>query len=124
MLNLVEKEPTYIFLLTFVSVRDAVSLFSRLDISNNEIRDLSEHCSNYFRASALFFKVNLTVWTVGFIVPAHTQHMKDTIALVLALTQWKAERPSMCLLLSIARIQITITGRSRSFNMNLSLLYG
>lgn len=81
------RERTYIYILAYICLclRDAVSLFSRLDISDNEIRDLSEHCSNYFRANALFFKVNPTVWTVGFIVPAHTQHMKDTYGLGLGL---------------------------------------
>ena len=51
------RERTYIYILAYICLclRDAVSLFSRLDISDNEIRDLSEHCTNYFRANALFF---------------------------------------------------------------------
>ena len=77
------RERTYIYILAYICLclKDAVSLFSRLDISDNEIRDLSEHCTNYFCANALFFNVNPTVWTVGFIVPAHTQHMKGTYGL-------------------------------------------
>ena len=81
------RERTYIYILSYIylCLRDSVSPFNRLDISDDEIRDLSEHCTNYFRANALFFSVNPTVWTVGHIVPAHTQHMKGTYGLGLGL---------------------------------------
>ena len=41
------------------------------------IAKLSRLCRDYFRANALFFCVYPTIWTIGNIVPAHTQYMKD-----------------------------------------------
>lgn len=66
-------------------LRDCVSLFSRINISNDEISKLSKLCHDYFRANALFFLVNPTIWTIGHIVPAHTQCMKDKYGLGLGL---------------------------------------
>ena len=62
---------------TFVFVLGTVSLFSRLAISDEEVSELKTLCTNYFRANAVFFYVNPTVWTIGHLVPAHTQHMKE-----------------------------------------------
>lgn len=58
-------------------LRDCVSLFSRINISNHEISKLTGLCRDYFRANALFFTVNPTVWTIGNIVPSHTQCIKE-----------------------------------------------
>ena len=58
-------------------LRDCVSLFSRLAISDEEVSELKTLCTSYFRANAVFFYVNPTVWTIGHLVPAHTQHMKE-----------------------------------------------
>ena len=120
------REKTFLHILAYVSLclRNAVSLFSRLNISDSEVRELCEHCSNYFRANALFFRVNPTVWTIGYIVPAHTQQIKKNMVLALASIPWKAERQSMCLLVNIAGILTTRTDGSKFFSMNLSPLYG
>ena len=66
-------------------LRDCVSLFSRLSISDEQVSELRGHCTNYFRANALFFYVNPTVWTIGHLVPAHTQQMKEKYGLGLGL---------------------------------------
>ena len=65
--------------------RDCVSFFCRINISNDEIAKLSRLCHDYFRANALFFCVNPTIWTIGNIVPAHTQYMKDKYGLGLGI---------------------------------------
>ncbi|CAB4015291.1 Hypothetical predicted protein, partial [Paramuricea clavata] len=81
------REKTFLHILAhiFLCLRNAVSLFTRLSISDSDIRNLGEHCSNYFWANALFFSVNPTVWTIGYIVPVHTQHMKGKYGLGLGL---------------------------------------
>ena len=66
-------------------LRDCVSLFSRINISDDEICRLSRLCHDYFRVNALFFRVNPTIWTIGHIVPNHTQYMKDKYGLGLGL---------------------------------------
>ena len=81
------REKTFLHILADICLclRNAVSLFTRLSISDSDIGNLGEHCSNNFRASALFFSVNPIVWTTGYIVPAHTQHMKGKYGLGLDL---------------------------------------
>ena len=66
-------------------LRDCVSLFSRINISDDEICRISRLCHDYFRVNALFFRVNPTIWTIGHIVPNHTQYMKDKYGLGLGL---------------------------------------
>jgi hypothetical protein len=81
------REKTFLHIIAYICLclRNAVSLFTRLSISDSDIRNLGEHCSNYFRANALFFRVNPTVWTIGYIVTAHTKHMKGKYGLGLGL---------------------------------------
>lgn len=58
-------------------LRDAVALFSRVNISDPQISELEALCNNYVRCHSLFLSVNPTVWTIGHIVPAHTRDMKS-----------------------------------------------
>jgi hypothetical protein len=53
-------------------LREAVSLFSRFSINDSDIQNLRESAWKYFNALALFGKVSLTVWHVGFVAPLHT----------------------------------------------------
>ena len=57
-------------------LRDAVALFSRVNISHQQISELKALCDNYFQCHCLFLSVNPTIWTIGHIVPAHTKDMK------------------------------------------------
>lgn len=66
-------------------LRDCVSLFSRLNRSDEQVSELKTLCTNYFRANAIFFYVNPTVWTIGHLVPAHTKYMKGKYGLGLGL---------------------------------------
>ena len=75
---LVERKQFSMLSHIFVFVLGTVSLFfSRLAISDEEVSELNILCTNYFRANAVFFYVNPTVWAIGHLVPAHTQHMKE-----------------------------------------------
>jgi hypothetical protein len=66
-------------------LRNAVSLFSRVNITDERVLELKQHSTNFYRGYWLFFKVNPTVWTLGCVVPAHTQEMKQCYGLGLGL---------------------------------------
>ena len=59
-----------------LSLRNAVSLFSRVNISDEEVSELKTHCRNFYRGYCLYFNVNPTVWSLGNVVSLHTQEMK------------------------------------------------
>ncbi len=68
-----------------LSLRNAVSLFSRVNISDEEVSELKTHCRNFYRGYCLYFNVNPTVWSLGNVVPLHTQEMKTKYGLGLGL---------------------------------------
>ena len=73
-----QKFRTHLFAYIALQLRNAVSLFSRMTISASEIQDLGIFCRNYYRANAIFIgKVTPTVWTVGHVIPAHTEDVKS-----------------------------------------------
>ncbi|KAK2562638.1 hypothetical protein P5673_014329 [Acropora cervicornis] len=71
----------HVFAYTGINLRDAVSLFSRVTISSEQIQSLSEVCSNFFRASALFLSATPTSWTIGHIVPAHARQIHQSLGM-------------------------------------------
>ena len=73
------RETTILHVTAYICLclRDCVSLFSRLAISDEPLSKLKTLCTKYFRVNAIFFYGNPTVWTIGHLVPAHTQHMKE-----------------------------------------------
>lgn len=59
-------------------LRECVSLFTRVNISDDQVAEIKKHCNNYFRARCLFLNyVNPTVWTLGNVVPSHVCEMKE-----------------------------------------------
>ena len=58
-----------------LKLRQCVSLFSRFDVCEEQLFRLREVCQQYFNAYALFRKVNLTVWTVGYAIPYYTEKL-------------------------------------------------
>ena len=66
-------------------LRNAVSLFSRINISDEEVSSLEQHCCSFFCGYSLFFSVNPTVWTLGHVVPLHTKEMKGKYGMGLGL---------------------------------------
>ena len=76
--SLRQKFRMHVFAYIALQLRNAISLFSRMTISDSEIQDLTVICRNYYRANALFIgKVTPTVWTVGHVIPVHTQDVKS-----------------------------------------------
>lgn len=67
-------------------LRDSVSLFSRVRITEEQILQLEKSCMEYFNVNALFLqKANPTVWTVGYILPLHTKELFQTLSFGLGL---------------------------------------
>ncbi len=50
-------------------LHDAVSLFSRVKITDQQVSDLKSFCTSYYRGNCLYFHVNPTVWSLGNVVP-------------------------------------------------------
>lgn len=63
----------HVFAYTTINLRDAVSLFSRVSLSNEQVQSIQKVCSNYFRATALFLTSKPMTWTIGHIVPLHAK---------------------------------------------------
>lgn len=68
-----------------LTLRDAVSLFTRVDITKEQVSQLQTKCLQYYLCYVLYFDVNPTVWHVGHVVSAHCQDMKSKYGLGLGL---------------------------------------
>ena len=71
----------HVFAYTAINLRDSVSLFSRITISGEEVQNLQQVCSNFFRATALFLSSTPTSWTIGHVVPLHAKQLCDSIGM-------------------------------------------
>lgn len=61
---------------TALQLRDSGSLFSRVEISKEQLAELESTCQNYFIANSLLLRgVNPTVWTIGYAIPYCTQQL-------------------------------------------------
>ena len=68
-----------------LSLRDAVSLFSRIIITDADVLKLEKHCRHFYRGYCLYFHVNPTIWSLGNVVPEHTKQIKAKYGLGLGL---------------------------------------
>ena len=73
------------FAYTGMNLRDAVSLFSSVTMSSEQVQSLHRVCSNFFRATALFLSCTPTSWTVGHVVPVHAKQIQDTLGMGLGI---------------------------------------
>ena len=63
-----------------LKLRDAASLYSRVDITKEQVDELKTLCHDYFKANLLFLKgVNPTVWTLGYAIPHHTRKLFEEL---------------------------------------------
>ena len=80
-------------------LRDSVSAFTRIHITNEQIDELEKKCRDYFILNCKFFTPHPTAWTLSFIVPAHTRDMKLMYGLGLGLNSMEgseAKHISIC----------------------------
>ena len=100
-------------------LRNAVSLFSHINISDEEVSRLEQHCCSFVRGYSPFFCVNPTVWILGHVVPLHTKEMKGKYGMGLGLNSMEGREAK-----HIAIILPTCTNGSKYFAMSIFLSFG
>lgn len=72
-----QRVTVHVYAYIGVRLRDSVSLFSRIEITNEQLLELRLKCQQYFRANALLLPsvVTPTVWTLGHVVPQHADEL-------------------------------------------------
>ncbi len=84
-------------------LRECVSLFSRVTISDKQVSRLEEQCTSFYRGYNLFFNISSTIWTLGYVVPAHTQDMKSKYGLGLGLNSMEGREAKHIAIATYAR---------------------
>jgi hypothetical protein len=67
----------YVLAFMAINLRDAVSVFTCISDIETCFLHLKYTAKNYFNASALFVRVTVSVWTLGHVVPVHTNKLFD-----------------------------------------------
>ena len=121
------KFKLHVFAFVCLCLRDAVSLFCRLNIDSQSLLTLTELCLHIFRSYCLFLDgANPTIWSIGNIIPAHAQQVFEKYGMGLGLVSLEG-REAKHIMIAIAGMLKTLSflkGGSRSFAMNLFLLSG
>ena len=93
-------------------LRDAGTLFNKVDTNSAEINQLHETCTIYFNLLALFFPddVNLTAWTVGYAIPYHAELLYNRYKLGYGIISLQAKESKH----SGVKQDLSLTSRSRS----------
>ena len=69
-----------------VQIRDAAAIYSRVDVSKQQLEDLRGLCHNYFTANRLLLDgVNPTMWSMGYAIPYHTSQLLEILGFGLGL---------------------------------------
>ena len=69
-----------------VKLRDAVSIYSRVEVSIEQVENLKVLCQQFFNANSLLLTdVTPTVWTVGVAIPYHTSKLYQKLGYGLGL---------------------------------------
>ena len=69
-----------------IHLRDIISLASRVSqISEDHLQKLQNECKQYFNITSLFHSVNVSVWTVGHVVPFHTKQVIEDLGVGLGI---------------------------------------
>ncbi|XP_078372353.1 uncharacterized protein LOC144656016 [Oculina patagonica] len=93
-------------------LRDAGTLFNKVDTNSAEILQLKDICTMYFNLLALFFPeaVNLTVWTVGYAIPYHAELLYRQYKVGFGIISLQAKESKH----SGVKQDLNLTNRSRS----------
>ena len=69
-----------------LKLRDSAAIYSRVDVSRQQLENLKTMCQHYFTAHCLLLSgVNPTVWTLGYAIPYHTQQLVEKLGFGLGL---------------------------------------
>ena len=93
-----------------LQLRDAVSLFSRMETNQGEISKLNTACQHFFNAASLLLRVSPTVWTIGYAIPYHAQILYNKYGLSLGLNSMQGREAKHVRLSQYSR-HATLTGR-------------
>lgn len=64
-----------------LQLRDAVSLSSRVDITECDVAKLKKACQNFFNENSLLLRISPTVWSIGYAIPYHAQILYEKYGL-------------------------------------------
>ena len=69
-----------------VRLRDAVSIYSRVEISTEQLNNLQILCQQFFNVFYLFLDgITPTIWTIGVAIPYHTRQLMEKLGYGLGL---------------------------------------
>lgn len=105
-------------------LRDSVSLFTRINITSEQVSKLKELCNKYLRANYVFYSVNPTVWTVACVVPLHTKQMLAKYRMGLGLNFMEGREAKHISIATFSRNTFYIKRWEQIFAMNMSHFYG
>ena len=93
-------------------LRDACTLFNKVDTNVTEVSNLSEVCKMYFNILVLFFEqnVNVTVWTVANAIPYHASLLFSKYKVGYGIISLQAKESKH----SGIKSDLALTNRSRS----------
>ena len=107
------KSQFHFHVLAFLTLilRDCVSLFSRISISDEQVSSLSILCKQFFKLNVTFFNSsNPIVWTLGNVVPVHCKDLKAKYGMGLGLNSMEGRESKH---VAIARYSSNISYQSR-----------
>lgn len=58
-------------------IRETCSIFTRINITDGDLLHLEESVTLYFNCKSLLHRVNLTDWTLRFVIPFHTREIYE-----------------------------------------------
>ena len=93
-------------------LRDACTLFNKVDTNASEVNNLSELCKMYFNLLVMFFEqsVNVTVWTVAYAIPYHASLLFTQYKVRYSIISLQAKESKH----SGIKSDLVLTNRSRS----------
>ena len=93
-------------------LRDACTLFNKVDTNIAEVSNLSDVCKMYFNILVLFFEpnINVTVWTVGYAIPYHASLLYSKYKVGYGIISLQAKESKH----SGIKYDLQLTNRSRS----------
>ena len=93
------------------ALRDAGSLFNKVQVQQLDINSLKETCSLYFNLMSLFFpeNVNLTVWTIGYAIPYYAGQLWEKYKIGYGIISLQAKEAKHAAI----KFDLSLTNRSR-----------
>jgi len=94
-----------------LTLRNCVSLFNRLSISDEQVSELTQLCKDFIKLNISFCPhFTPTVWTLGHVVPVHTKDMKGKYGMGLGLNSMEGRESKH---VSISKYSVNTNYNSR-----------